>query len=153
MEWPGGEPETDTTGSVEGFGQLPTQKSLTTKAFIHTVKVTTAYRLFSEIEEGMLIVDLVTAFVKITDPGSSDLLEGQVIDTNEFQSHKREVAEGGGQQPTAVPLNVTTLKNPSIVIDGQRYLQKEVGDRLAKVWDSVFAGYKMSQTLLLKRAA
>jgi hypothetical protein len=123
-----------------------------TKAFIHTINVTSAYRLFTEIQEGMKIIDLVTPFVKITDPGSSDLLEGQVCDANEFQSFRRAIAEEGGTQPSSVPINLCDLDQVHVIIDEEHWVQQQVGERLAKVWDSVFSGYKLSQSLLLRRA-
>lgn len=132
---------------------MPTQRTVITKGFIHTIKVGSAYRLFSEIKEGMKILDLVTPFVKVTDPGSSDLLEGQICDSNEFQSFKLAVAEEGGTQPTAVPVNLCDLDQVHIIIDNEHWVQQAVGERLAKVWDSVFAGYQLSQSILLKRAA
>jgi hypothetical protein len=149
IEFPLGTQTDPTSGATDRPGAT---KSVTTKAFLHAVKVTGTMRIYAEIQEGMKILDLITPLVRITDSGDTDLSVGEVVDENEFRMNQREAAASGFSQPSSVPVNIIEFKGVSVIVDGERWVQQEVGQKLAQMWDAVFAGFRFSQTLLLKRS-
>lgn len=146
-EWPQGEPAIDpTTGAASGNGGV--EKECTVKAMVHFVApATTAYRAFAEVQAGDCIVDLVTPLVRVTDPGGSPLKAGEVVDQFTFSAVNRATSPPA----TGAEVSLDSLKGLFLEIDGQRWVQKEVGRELALAWDAVFAGTMFAQSLLLRR--
>jgi hypothetical protein len=140
----------ETTGATPE--SPPTFRSLTTKAMLHSVKPTTAFRLYSEIQVGDKIIDLLIPLKRITVSGETGLVVGQVVDLFQLNQANRNTM-GVDSYAEGDDVDTRTLKGLSVVVDGERWVQQEVGSTLAQAWDSIFAGIKISQSLLLRRSA
>lgn len=149
VEYPGDAAVDATTGAHSAAG---TSKSCTTKAFLHYIQpATSGYRVHSEVESGDCLVDIVLGLNRVIDSGDTDLLIGQVVDDAELSAANRALTDF--ESPAiASELNLSSLDEVYAEINGERWVQKQVGQKLASAWDGVFSGIKFSKSLLLRKA-
>jgi hypothetical protein len=118
------------------------------RAFIHFANPSTsAYRKFAEVEVGDAIVDFPLDLLRITDAGDTELTVGDVVDELAFSAANRDV-ENSSEGDAIEPFELTNL---SIEFGGHRWVQKEIGEELARNWDTLYAGMDINRALLLRR--
>jgi hypothetical protein len=149
-EWPDGRPAADpTTGAVLATEELqPLLLSLTLKTLVHFVQpTTTGIRQHVEVQVGDVIVDFNVPLVRVLDAGDTALEANQVL--SEFDL-KVANANSPGQSASYETLEIEGLEQLTFEIDGRRYVQKPVGDQLARSWEAVISDIQFSRALLLK---
>ncbi len=150
-EWPDGKPAVDpTTGAaIETVDQQPVQKTSTANCFVHFIAPGQhVVRQHAEIETGDVILDALPQLKRITDAGTTELVVDSVVTVYALNAANREASEAA----TADDVTLDSLEELSFDVDGVRYVQKQVGERLAKSWDAIVAGFKFSRPLLLRKA-
>lgn len=134
-------------------GSVIINGTTTVPAFIHYIAPSTSsYQAFAEIESGDAILDLVVPLYRITNAGDTDLSVGEMVSLFDLNAANRALSTGDAEA-VGTEVNVAELTDPVIIIDGQRWVQKKIGQKLAKCWDAVFNGVKLSQSLLLSKSA
>lgn len=151
VEWPDGKPTADpTTGAaLQTDDQQPELKSCTAKCLVHFISPGQhVVRQHAEIETGDVILDALPQLKRITDAGTTELVVDSVVTVYALNAANREASEAA----TADDVTLDSLEELSFDVDGVRYTQKQVGERLAKSWDAVVADLKFSRPLLLRKA-
>jgi hypothetical protein len=150
-EWPNGEPDEDpTTGAkIETEEYTSVRRTANIRAFVHIHEpVTTSYKAFAEIAAGDAIVDLPFSLIRITDAGDTSLTVGQIVDELTFSQANRAVEDSA----LGTDVEPADLENPSMVFAGTTWVQKRIGDQLAKNWDAIYAGLNINRCFLMTKA-
>lgn len=153
-EWPDGKPTADpTTGaSLATEDSAPVQKSLLTKALVHYVTpATSSLRVHAEVEIGDCILEIFHDFVQVTDPGDTALVDGSIVDSYTVAAANRALADDDDPAASTV-IDIANLDNAYFEIDGQRWVQKKIGDKLIKSWDAIIGNRKFARSYLLTKA-
>jgi hypothetical protein len=171
VEWSGsiGEPYKDpTTGArlsdSSQSGQAPTQVTCRTRAFTYFVQPAKSVgRIYSEIQVGDAICDFIIPLFQVSNPGSTSLALGQIIDVFQLGAINRALTSG--QTPATVNpdrIKVESLKGAAVCmyrskydwendVHGESWVQKEVGTELAKSWESVYGNQLLGEAVLLRK--
>lgn len=152
-EWPNGHPDEDpTTGATLATEAKPRMtKTCTAKALFHSVSpAQSGVRMFAEIKIGHAILDFISSLKRVTAAGGTDLEVGQVLG-------ERELAEANLEHldynpATATDVDLESLEELSFTVDGQRWVQAEIGDDLARSWDAIFGVTKSARSILVRKA-
>lgn len=150
VEWPDGKPAVDpTTGSYPVVGSsLPVTRTASVRAFVHFANPSSSgYRRFAEIEAGDAIVDFPLDLLRVTDAGTTALTVGAVVDELAFSAANRDAVEsalGDDVEPYQ-------LENLSMTFGGHTWAQKEVGEELARNWDTLYTGLDINRAMLMRR--
>lgn len=148
-EWSSAPVVDGTTGATP---QSPgTERIVDTRALVHTIKPTSGFRLFGSLQAGDKIIDLFAPLKRITNPGATTLALGSVTDTFAFLKANRGLSDS--DKANAEDVDTELLKNAVIVIDGEEWVQQEIGEELIKCWDAEFAGIRVSQSFHVRRSA
>ena len=126
-------------------------RSATVYAVVHYVGPSASgYRAFAEIQTGDAIIDFPISIYRVTDAGDTDLFDGQVLDELQFAKANREL-DRGEIEALAEEIDISTLTNALIEIDGENWAQQRVGNNLAKSWDARVRGKKVVQSILVRK--
>ncbi len=151
-EWPDGAPELDpTSGAALGSSQ-PVEKSASVRAFVHFANpAASGYRKFAEIETGDAIVDFPLDLLRVADAGDTDLTADDVVDELAFAAANRAIGDSD-ESATSTDVEPTDLENLKLEFAGKVWVQKEVGQELARCWDTLYTGLNINRALLLRPA-
>lgn len=135
-----------TTGSA--LDQPSTEKSCDLQVFLHAIAPSqSSYKAFAEIQSGDCIMDLPERLVRITDAGTTDLTVGDVVTETTLDSANVDVSTAA----TGTEVALSSLANAWVVINDERWVQKQAGGDLTAVWDATFGGQKLAESVLLRR--
>ncbi len=154
-EWPNGKPDPDPTTGAWLTGSDTTKIGVThsasVRAFVHFIEpITSGYRKFAEITAGDAIVDFPLSLIRITEVGDTAFTVGQIVDEVAFGAANRAVtnsALGDDVDPQA------DLENVSMVFANHTWVQKEVGEELARNWDTLYSGININRAMLMTTTA
>ena len=153
MEWPDGKPGPDpTTGATFATEELESSPAFcVVKVLTHFVSPSTsAFRVHAEVETGDCIIDFTVPLVRVIDAGDTDFDEGSVMSVYAFNATNRALA-AGQDAAQSEPVELDELDQLTFEIAGERWVQKQVGGKLAKAWDTIFENRNLSRTLLLTK--
>jgi hypothetical protein len=129
---------------------IGSSRSCTTKAFVHFVQpIQSAYRKFAEIEAGDSIVDLVFDLYRVTDAGDTALEVDDVVDELTFNSANRAIADDA-DVAIGTLVEAHTLNALTVTFGGRKWVQKEIGEKLAANWDCCYSNVNLNRALLLR---
>jgi hypothetical protein len=154
-EWPDGKPTVDvTTGaSLATAESIPVQKSCTAKALFHSIApAKSKVRMFAEMQVGDAILDFLCGFVRVTAAGDTGLVVGAVLMEWDLNIANRALASGQ-TAATATAVQVESLEQISFTVDSQKWVQCEIGDELARSWDSIFGTVKTARSILVRKSS
>lgn len=128
-----------------------TEKICVTKVFVHFVQpIKSEYRKFAEMQAGDAIVDMVFDLYRITDAGDSAMVAvGDVVDELALNAANRAIADGD-DLVIGSSVDVSQLKNVNAEFGGRLWVQKEIGEDLAKNWDTIYSSVNINRALLLR---
>jgi hypothetical protein len=156
-EWPNGAPDIDPTTGARPIttdpSLAPVQKTATVRAFVHFVApITSGKRMFAEVQVGDAIVDFPLDLLRITSSGDTEFEVGDVVDELAFTAANNALDPETDASAEGDSIEPGDLENLSLEFAGKRWIQKEVGEELAKTWDTLYSGLNINRAMLVCKA-
>ena len=142
-----GETADPTTGSIATI-----DKTCTIHALVHSVNPSNSgFRMHAEMQTGDKIVDFPIGLARITYAGDTDFSVGDIVSDVDL---KKANSKLGSSEAPAVGEEVLigSLKNLSVIIDGQTWVQASAGNNPVQAWDARVNRRQVCQSFHFKLA-
>lgn len=151
--WPSGKPAPLANGRLVPTEAKPKRSgSLTLKCFWHYIaEAKSGLRIHAEVAIGDAIIDIVEPIIRVTDAGSTDFEIGDLVGKWEFNEANREAATSAAGDEIRLD-SISGMENVVFTVDGVNWVQKQIGEALARSWNQSLQGITFGTAYLLTRS-
>jgi hypothetical protein len=151
--WPSGKPTPLANGRLVPTEANPKLSgSFSMKCFWHYIsEAKSGLRIHAEVAVGDAIIDIVEPIIMVTSAGETNLVVGDLVGKWEFN----EACRMAGVPATGTEVRLDSISGMESVVfsvDGVNWVQKTIGEALARSWNQSVQGITLGTAYLLTRS-